>query len=180
MKPRQPKPVSYTLLTREDHEPIYARLDAIIAAHHREIRFARIAIAWCTSWKKPDVDGRQTLGKCRKASDLDRELASFDFVILLQREFWLNDTVTNAQRDALLDHELCHATVRIDPVTDDPAEDERGRIIYRIRKHDIEEFGEVVERHGLWKHDLEAFARSLARSKQASLLPEAVAQGDAR
>jgi Putative phage metallopeptidase len=163
-KPKAPKKVAYTLLTRVDQPSLYKALDAIVKAHHHELKDARIALAWCTAWRA-DVDGRQTLGQCKRATDLDRELAPFDFVILLQKDFWTNEAVTNEQRDALLDHELCHATVKLDPYTHEPVEDERGHVVYRIRKHDLEEFSEIAERHGTWKRDLEHFAQALARSK---------------
>src|SRR6185369_7142915 len=106
------KKVSYQLIKRDSDagRPIYAMLKDLIEQHHEELTNARLAVAWNLSWK-PDADGRVTLGKCKKASDLDRELAAFDFVILLQAEFWQDAEVTEDQRRALLDHELCHATV---------------------------------------------------------------------
>lgn len=139
--------------------PIYGLLAELVTAHHDELRAARIALAWCTSWV-PDADGRVTLGRCHRASDLDRELAQFDFVILLRRSFWNDERVSDLQRRALLDHELMHATVRLD-AHGDPAQDDRGRTIYRTRKHDIEEFTDIVKRHGCYKSDLEAFAQAL-------------------
>jgi Putative phage metallopeptidase len=161
-RPAKPRTVSYELIARDDDvlgHPMYKMLDSLVSAHHHDLRDARIALAWCTSWK-PDVDGRVTLGKCRKASDLDRELAAFDFVILLRRAFWRADQVTDAQRRALLDHELCHGARQFDSAGE-PVEDERGRPVYRMRKHDIEEFTEIVERHGCYKADLERFAAAL-------------------
>ena len=158
-KPKAPKRIAYTLLTREEHASTYRALAGLVKAHHEELRTARIALAFCTSWR-PDPDGRCPIGRCKRASDLDRELAAFDFVILLNQEFWTNPGVTLTHRDALLDHELCHATVKRDPVTGRPLEDERGRIVYRLRKHDLEEFAEIAERYGTWKRDLERFAQA--------------------
>ena len=156
MKPK-PKKVAYELIDRagEVGRPMYALLDELVDAHHDELAAAHIALAWNTAWK-PDVDGRVTLGKCRKASDLDRELAEFDFVIILRRDFWQHAQVTALQRRALLDHELTHATVRLDK-DGEPVIDERGRQVYRLRKHDIEEFGCIVARYGLYKRDLTWF-----------------------
>jgi hypothetical protein len=48
--------------------------------------------------------------------------------------------------------------------TGEPAYDERGRLVYRTRKHDIEEFAVIVERYGCYKRDLEQFAAALRRS----------------
>lgn len=163
-KATRAKKVSFELITPEDHhgERMYPMLRRLVEAYHEELRDARIALAWCTSWKA-DVDGRVTLGKCRKASDLDREIAEYDFIILLNQAFWVSSDVTFPQREALLDHELCHATVALDPKTLEPIVDERGRTVYRIRKHDVEEFRDIVLRHGVWKQDLEDFARQLVK-----------------
>jgi len=148
-----PKTVSYVLIppTSAIGQPMYERLYALIDDHHEDLSRTnvRVALAWATAWK-PDVDGRLTLGKCKKASDLDRELAPYDFVILLNRDFWQNPNVTDAQRQALLDHELMHAAIVYDE-QGDPKVDERDRTCFRIRKHDIEEFADIVSRHGCYK-----------------------------
>jgi hypothetical protein len=168
MRRPKPKTVSYEVIVPDGivGQPMYALLRELVEAHHGELRYARIALAWCTSWK-PDVDGRVILGKCRKASDLDRELAAFDFVILLRKFFWQDSRVTDHQRRALLDHELCHAARKYDS-SGEPVEDERGRQVYRVRKHDIEEFTEIVQRYGCYKHDLERFAAALRGSVPAA------------
>lgn len=161
----KPKKVSYRLIAPASDEgrPLYALLTELIDAHHEDLRAARIALAWCTSWK-PDVDGVVTLGKCKRASDLDRELAAWDFIILLREAFWTDACVTDLQRRALLDHELCHAALACD-AHGEPVEDERGRKVWRTRKHDLEEFSEIAERYGVWKRDIEQFARALDRAR---------------
>ena len=161
-KVKGPKRVPYELIAPDSviGRPIYRLLKDLVKSQHDEIDGARIALAWNLAWRA-DADGRVTLGRCKVASALDRELAAFDFVILLRKAFWIEQTVTDEMRRALLDHELCHATVKYDDRTGDPVTDERGRFVYRIRKHDIEEFTEIVTRHGVWKKDLEAFAKAL-------------------
>ena len=152
------KPVNYRLIPRDSNagKAMFPVLNRLIEQHHEELTNARIALAWALAWK-PDVDGIQKLGQCKKASDLDRELHEFDFVILLSQEFYQDPTITDAQRKALLDHELCHATVKLDE-DGEPARDALDRIVYRTRKHDVEEFSEIVARHGIWKRDLERLA----------------------
>lgn len=167
------KAVVYELIGRDElvGQPMYALLDRIVEEHHEEVRYARIALAWAKSWKR-DKDGRLTLGKCKRASDLDRELAEFDFIILLNKDFWQGFTTTDKHRAALLDHELCHAAPALDK-HGHQVEDERGRKVWRTRKHDIEEFAEIVERHGTYKRDLEEFHRCMTRGvQQQSLLLE--------
>lgn len=153
------KPVAYELIDPNVNSSVYDLLANLIDQHHRRLTNAAIGLAWHRGLK-PDVDGRITLGKVRKCSDLDRELAHFAFVIVLNRDFWLDTRTSNAQRRALLDHELCHCEVALDE-NQEPRRDARDRIVYRTRKHDIEEFSDIVRRHGIYRHELESFAASL-------------------
>ncbi len=167
-QPTKPPTVPYRFLRPDSDvgQPMYALLQHLVDVHHEEIRDARIALAWQTSWT-PDVDGHVTLGQCRKVSELEREIAdllSYDFVILLRQEFWLDPLTTDLQRRALLDHELEHASVKLDD-HGDPVLNERGRVVYRIRKHDLEEFSAIADRYGCWKKDLEHFATVLERAR---------------
>ena len=176
MKDAKQKKLSYRLIEREEDAgaKIYALMDELVVKFHEDITQANIALAWNLSWK-PDIDGSATLGKCRKVGSLDRELMAFDFVIILLREFWESADVSDDQRRALLDHQLCHGAVVLDK-NGEPVEDERGRKVYRMRKHDIEEFSQVVERHGTYERDLEKFAKALQKSKQGKLFPPNEAQ----
>lgn len=163
------KKVAYRFIRPESSmgEVMYALLRQLVGAHHEDLAQAKIALAWHTAWK-PDCDGHVTLGKCRKVSDLEREvneLQPYDFVIILRKDFWDDPCVTDLQRRALLDHELCHASITLDD-QGEPLQDERGRTVYRIRRHDLEEFAAIAERYGCWKKDLEQFARSLHRAHQ--------------
>lgn len=163
------KAVHYRLIepASEAGVAMYALLEDLVEHHHNpELLDARIALAWATAWR-PDVDGRVVLGKLQKATDLARELAPYDLVVLLRQAFWTDPRVTDPQRRALLDHELCHATWRCDD-QGAPLLDERGRYVYRTRKHDIEEFRCIVDRHGAWTADLERFARTLQEAAVAA------------
>ncbi len=170
-RPGKPRRVSYELIARGGiiGHPMYALLEELVDKHHEDLHQARIALAWCTSWKR-NVDGQMILGKCKKASDLDREVSEFDFVILLNRTFWTHTAVSDLQRRALLDHELHHAALVLDE-RGEPVEDERGRKVYRVRKHDIEEFTGVVQRYGCYKADLELFAKALRKSEVPEFTP---------
>lgn len=154
-KDKSKKPPAYELIVRDSvgGRPHYERLQGLVA-EREELVEARIALAWCTSWKA-DRDGRVTLGKCIKATDLHRELAPYDCTIVLNRHWWDDLLVSDEQRQALMFHELCHLDVARDLVNGDWMRDSRGRLKYRIRKHDVEEFHAVVARFGCWKRDLE-------------------------
>ena len=66
-------------------------------------------------------------------------------------------------RRAILFHELKHAAPTCHPRTGAQLEDERGRKLWRIRKHDLEEFVDVVEAFGTYKRDVENFYSAIVR-----------------
>ena len=146
---------------------LYELLHRLVADHHPHLLEASIALAWHDGWSR-DQDGRLTLGRARKVSDLDYQLMEYDFVIQLNRDVWAGDILSDAQKEAIVDHELCHCDLKIGD-DGEPARDELGRIVWRIRKHDIEEFAAVVERHGLWKRDVEQFVRAALRNRREPL-----------
>lgn len=145
---------------------LYSALTDLIDAFHPHLNQANIALAWNLNWKT-DSDSRLVLGKCKKATDLEKEFHEYDFVILLNFSAW--SELSPVQRTALMDHELCHAEVCRN-TADELQHDERGRICYRIRKHDLEEFRDIVNRHGMYKSDIEAFVRSCQPLKKHPLL----------
>lgn len=96
--------------------------------------------------------GKKVLAKVRKATPAETFLAEIDAVMIVDSTVWTGLTV--AKRVALVDHELCHLRKE---ETDDG--DER----LAIRGHDLEEFAEIVKRHGLWSEDLVWFRDETAQ-----------------
>lgn len=167
----KPKRINFELIQPEPETEPYRLMREIRARFHEDIRTAKIALAWRKALQ-PDPDGHLVLGRCMKASDLQRELVKWDFVILLNQEVWSDPEFTKAQKEALLDHELCHADRACDK-EGEPKIDERGRAVWRTRKHDIEEFQAIVTRHGCYKRDLEIFAEALLKKRTPPLPFEA-------
>lgn len=166
------KKVNFLLIPEQDAqgkipEP-YVLLKDVRDLHHGDIKQARIALAWRLR-TNADKDGHIVLGKCIKVSDLYREYADYDFIITLNKEFWEEPTVTKEQRIALLDHECCHAAPTYNDETGEHEVDERGRYMFRSRKHDVEEFYEIVQRNGLWKRNLIEFAKVLQEKRKAPM-----------
>ena len=146
----------------------YELLAEVRAETHFDTAEAKIALAWKKD-TKPDADGRLCLGRCVRATDLQRELVDYDFVIVLNREVWEDPEFGREKKLALLDHEMCHAARVVDD-DGDPKIDSKGRPVWRTRGHDIEEFHEIIARHGIWKGDLEKFAKVLLDRKKEPLL----------
>ncbi len=171
-KKRARKTVTVKLLEREHAGKVttaYRLMEELIDAHHPRLEGSKIAIAWRFG-KRSDADGRLWLGSMKKGSDLDRTMHGYDGVLTLNHEVWNSSDFSEAQMRALLDHELCHLDVMNDS-NGDPKLDEEGRKVYRIRKHDVEEFTEIVARHGCWKDDLRRFAEHAMDRKEKPLLP---------
>jgi hypothetical protein len=161
--------LTYSIMEREQEPDLYSLMDELVAEYHSHLEGARIALAWRFGWKG-DPDGRMILGRCHKASDLNRQLHNFDFVILLNNEVWTSAEFSDAQKRALLDHELCHAAVALDK-DGFPKQGADDRTKYRIRKHTIEEFHEVVDRHGIWKGDIASFVKRAMASRAPHQMP---------
>lgn len=160
-KKKRDRAVNYEVVPKNSElgKLAYKLLDETVRKHHTHLNQATIGVAWHKALK-PDVDGHITLGRCVKVGDMHKEFCEFDFIIVLNKDIWFNDRFDESKKRALMDHELCHAEVATDKNGDDVA-DERGRPVYRIRKHDIEEFTAVIRRHGCYKADLEVFARAI-------------------
>lgn len=83
------------------------------------------------------------------------------FIITINSEEW--DRLPAPQQRALLDHELCHCEY------DSTKDEEEGDSPWKLVGHDVEEFGDVIERHGLWHDDLRLFADEVGRQLELGL-----------
>jgi predicted SprT family Zn-dependent metalloprotease len=168
----KPKAVQVDLISLDSdialEQQIHKLVHELIQHFHTHLVNARIAFAWNRGWSA-DADGILRLGEAKKASDLDKELHGYDFVILLNAIAC--NTFSESQLRALIDHELCHCEVAVGKDGEDKVDD-KGRTVYRTRKHDVEEFSEVIERHGLYKENLKQFAKIALQKAKTPLLDE--------
>src|SRR5690348_5923079 len=95
-KRRVGKKVSYTFIDPQSEVGLrlYPMVEQLVKRYHHHLLDdndpdlqARFALAWNESWK-PDADGVMTIGRCKRMTDLDRELAAYDFVISLDPTWW--------------------------------------------------------------------------------------------
>lgn len=167
--PAKPKSVKVELIKDDPADPpqCYKILRDFISECHHHLDEAKIAMAWHSGYK-PNADGRTVLGKCKKGSDLDKALHGYDFVIILNKETWNAEGFGIKQKRALIDHELCHAQVATDK-NGEVKRDTMGRKVYRTRKHDLEEFQDVVTRHGCYLKDIQEFAAACLKKSPKPL-----------
>lgn len=140
--------------TKEGSE-VYLALDQAVEQYkHDTHRNGVWGAAWMIGQKK-NRDGLLILGKMKRCTELEKQLHGYDGIVLLNQEAWRR--MTAEQRMALMHHELCH----VEPVMDNEGVEQvlngHGHLRWRVRKHDIEEFAEVIAAHGLYKDDLRRF-----------------------
>src|SRR6266542_465308 len=140
----------------------------LIAEHHPHLLDAEILYVF-TNQQRKRCD-RIRLGSAAKLNALQRFLSSgmetvsggHDFLVLIDEGMWR--ALTAAQRQALVDHELCHCALFVKDDTERPAvwllwtpemdaPDEYAGQRWGLRAHDVEEFADVLKRHGWWKPD---------------------------
>ncbi|MBQ4816438.1 MULTISPECIES: putative metallopeptidase [Bacillus] len=103
-------------------------------------------------------------GKAKKCTAFERHMTDYMLFVFVNKEAW--KAMNKKQRAALVDHELCHFT-RTKTEEPDPKDARNWITVYGpaddpdswgIREHDVEEFSEIIERHGLWDTGIESFA----------------------
>lgn len=114
-------------------DDVVEMVGAMVELYHDDLAEATIGVLMRD--EAPVSGGFVTLGKARKVPPEQRALIDFDFVIWFAADEW--ERLTERQRRALADHELCHCSKF------------RGKT--SIRKHDFEEFNCIIERHGFWR-----------------------------
>lgn len=124
--------------------------EAIIHQHHRILEDARIAFVMRSEPQKRG--SRMIMGNTSKVPEKMQPYLEFDFLIWIAESTW-ND-LSDAQREALIDHELCHCKRSTDGLG------------WSLREHDLQEFSIVIERHGLWDTDLRRMDQALATYRQ--------------
>jgi hypothetical protein len=108
----------------------------LIEAYHRHLLKAKVGFVFRDkAWKT--FDSKTVLGRAAKRNELDQLLSKEgeDFVIVVGKDKW--EKMTDVEKRCLVDHELCHAGVRVDV---------DGHSVFVLRSHVIEEFPENLAR----------------------------------
>lgn len=144
--------------TYEPASPVAELATGLIVEHHEHLLEAPIVYVFVAP--APKSKGRTVLGRARRVVGLNAFLVALAageleplpngdegeepdysfFVMEIAHEEW--DAATAEEREALVDHELCHMRV-----------DDEG--VMSIVGHDVEEFAAVAARHGAWSLGLQ-------------------------
>ena len=166
-KPKRRKKVQCDLLGRKENEFLYAAMDNLIEQHHERLHEASISLAWRYGWSADRYgEGMVQISKLVLANDLDREFrtrkAGFDAVLLLNHELFSMGREDDATYDAQLLFALDSALEAMQPQLDDEGEqkrDEKNRLLWRVKKPDIQLHSAVYSRHGCCWQYLAEFRR---------------------
>jgi predicted metallopeptidase len=96
---------------------------------------------------------KTTAGKCKALNRREHHLSGgYDYAIEMSGELW--DSLGPDRRYILTWHELMH----IYPVYND----NKGEWNYKVRKHDVEDFEDIIEQHGAdWFSEIKDINSSL-------------------
>ena len=110
----------------------------VIRKNHARLDGASIAVI--VQEKASSKGGKTVYSTAAKPSEKLKPLLEDDysFVITVAEDTWKKMNMD--QRKAVIDHELCHCQIDLDGKPS-------------IREHDLEEFAEIIERHGFWRED---------------------------
>jgi predicted metallopeptidase len=89
---------------------------------------------------------KKIAGKCVKAQPLVTFFGQADYVVQISGELW--EVLDEVQRQILVYHELLHVAPKFNPKT--------KTYSFGLRDHDVSEFREVIDKHGIgWLDDVE-------------------------
>ena len=148
-KEKKRKKVLVTPAVRmQDGKPTepYRLLEELVEKFRDDLKEAKIEILWRAGWR-PDADGWVQIVHVKKAGDELKALGlKADFAILLNKERF--PKLTDRLKRVYLHHSLCHMRPSFD-ADGEQKQDDKGRKLWRVvKRHDIEQFSEIVNVYG--------------------------------
>lgn len=121
----------------EASQSVIHTAEDMIKKYHPHLREATIVFMFRS--ESSSSGGKEVYSKAAKVTAQMRALLDeADFIIWVSQPDWEKNNT--AWREALIDHELCHCLI-----VDGEAS---------LRPHDVEEFLEIINRHGYWNATL--------------------------
>ncbi len=138
-------PKEYTIA-----ESVASIAGGLIPPYHPELAEARIMYVFISEASK--VNGKEIPGTAKKMSGFNAWALEIDFVITVALDKW--NEMIESQRNALVDHllERCYGE----------EDEESGETKWKMRDPDVQEFPNILHRHGAWNEDLQGFASMAA------------------
>lgn len=173
----------------EKNVEVYVLMEELIKKHHQHLAEAKIVLYACEKVKSKGQN--IVLAEAAKASTKMKASMNADFTITIYTVPWSD--LTPEQKRACLDHELCHCEAAREPevevvgrgrngkdktkiikdkygrtqFTDKIKRGEDGEAKWVLKPHNLEEFRDIVSRHGIWDEAIRNFKEVLDK-KDAS------------
>ena len=119
----------------------------LLPKYHSHLVNAKIAYLFINKAMKSK--GVEVVATAAKISKKQHALCGYHFLITTAYPTW--NELSDKQKLAVVDHELEHCFVEDDEKTGEPK--------YSILPHDVEEFGSIIKRHGLYTTNLVRIGR---------------------
>lgn len=152
------------VLAAPDHEA-YKLMEEILPKQHDHLKETNIRILLRTgnNWQSK---GREVLGRAKILPDDVRRAFATDAFIVLNQYQW-DEVLNEQQKRYLIDHELTHLDVAYDGEDVKYLDDGRPKLTLRV--HDVEDFSDVIQRHGLIMEDTKRLVKAMASAEQMSM-----------
>lgn len=135
--------------------------NGLIPNYHPELVTARIMYIFVS--KASTKNGREVWGKSKKLSGLFEWYAEKDFLIEVAKDKW--DGLNATERTALVDHLLEHCTGEED-------EEDGGKMKWKMRDPEVQEFASILQRYGAWHKGLNTFVQVAKTIKLDEIIAE--------
>lgn len=132
-----------------------------------------VRIAWMFRDEAEYKRGKIEPGHTYRESNRQWAVHAFDFTIVIARDIW--EKATPDFRYALLDHQIAFIGLDRKPDPEAAEGEERlipetdpasGRLATFVRRPDVQEFEEVMVRHGAYYAELRSFLAAFAERRQ--------------
>jgi len=133
--------------------------DAIIEEHRPNLRM--LSICFLFRDVATVTDGKTIVGRCVRVDDRNWSVHKKDVIIEIGKDIW--DEASPDFQKAIMDHELGHIGLELDEDGTVVMDEKTLRIKIRLHRHDIEEFEDVLARHGAYHKDLRSFLNTWAQ-----------------
>jgi len=147
-----------TKYTRVDRD-VTKIVNKVLGDHHTALAHVEVSILCLyaesvgkgMAMLKPPLgrNGQVCVATICQTSLVERVGGMEDIIIRIDKRRWEN--LDDTARKALIDHELCHVSVKRDKKTSDVCYDQNGRPLFCLNPHDYEigVFSVIIERYGM-------------------------------
>lgn len=154
----KPKPVNWELIDNQSSEANdpYKLLDNIKNKYHsgpNKLNDLNIVLMWRHN-VRPDQDGYILIADISKSSDKMRELRPHDVIIGINKAAWR--LLSDDQKQVVLDTQLERVVICMDQA-DNPKEDDRSRLIYRLRRVEVLDDQTMKRRYNMTMSDVHEY-----------------------